>query len=158
MLGEIDARHPGLERPRVIHELVRRVITRFIEDAIAESRGRIAESGVQPSRRSRAAGRPLVGFSPAFAAADAEIKRFLFANVYRHADVQRVRVEADRVVRRLFAAFMADPAAMPAEWRGAAGGREADRARSAADYIAGMTDRFAIAEHRRIFDEAPELR
>jgi dGTPase len=158
LLDEIDALHPGLERPRVVHELGRRIITGFIEDAIAESRRRIAEASVRTIDDVRAAGRPLVGLSPALAAADAEIKGFLFANMYRQADVTRVRAMADQVVRRLFAAFMADPAAMPREWAEGAGALEADRARSAADYIAGMTDRFAIAEHRRIFDEAPELR
>jgi dGTPase len=65
---------------------------------------------------------------------------------------------ADQVVRRLFAAFTADPSTMPREWAEGAGALEADPARSAADYIAGMTDRFAIAEHRRLFDEAPDLR
>ena len=158
LLDEVETLHPGLERPRVIHELGRRIITRFIEDAMAESERRIGGSGVRTIDEARAAGRPLVGLSPAFAAADAEIKRFLFANMYRHAYVRRVRAKANRVVRRLFAAFMADPTAMPREWAGAAGARDSDRARSAADYIAGMTDRFAIAEHRRIFDEAPELR
>ncbi len=158
LLDEIDVLHPGLERPRVIHELVRRIITRFIEDAIVESERRIRAAGVRTIEEARAAGRPLVGLSAAFAAADAEIKRFLFANMYRHADVTRVRFKADLVVRRLFAAFMGNPAAMPREWASAAGAPASDRARSAADYIAGMTDRFAIAEHRRIFDEAPELR
>jgi len=157
-LDEVEALHPGLERPRVIHELVRRIITRFIEDAIAESERRIAESGVKTIDGARAAGRPLVGLSQPFAAADAEIKRFLFANMYRHPDVRRVRGKADLVVRRLFAAFMEDPTAMPREWAVAAGAGDGERARAAADYIAGMTDRFAIAEHRRIFDEAPELR
>ena len=158
LLDEIEALHPGLERQRVIHELGRRIITGFIEDAIAESRRRIAEAGVRSIDDVRAAGRPLVGLSAPFAAADAEIKTFLFANMYRQVDVTRVRTMADQVVRRLFAAFLADPSTMPREWAEFAGSRQADRARSAADYIAGMTDRFAIAEHRRIFDEAPELR
>jgi dGTPase len=107
----------------------------------------------------RAAGRPLIGFSPSMEAADADIKRFLFANMYRHPDVRRVREKADLVVRRLFEAFSRDPIAMPEEWAvGVAGAGERDRARLAADYIAGMTDRFAIAEHRRLFDDAPDLR
>lgn len=160
LLDEVETLYPGLERPRVIHELGRRITTRFIEDAIAQSERRICESGVRTIDDARAAGRPLVGLSPAFAATDAEIKRFLFANMYRHDDVKRVRAEADLVVRRLFAVFMEDPAAMPREWALAAGAGagDSDRARLAADYIAGMTDRFAIAEHRRIFDEAPDLR
>jgi dGTPase len=159
LLGEIDALYPGLERVRVVHELGRRVITRFIEDVIAESRRRIGQAGVGTIEDVRRAGRSLIGFSPAFETADADIKRFLFANMYRHADVRRVREQADLVVRRLFAAFCENPMVMPEEWAmGAMGAVEGERARIAADYIAGMTDRFAIAEHRRIFDDAPDLR
>jgi dGTPase len=159
LLDEIDALYPGLERARLIHELGRRIITRFIEDVITESRRRIGEAGVRSIEDVRAAGRALIGFSPPLATADAEIKRFLFANMYRHADVTRVREKADHVMRRLFDAFFADPLAMPQEWAGAAAGAdESGRAHQAADYIAGMTDRFAIAEHRRLFDDAPDLR
>jgi dGTPase len=159
LLDEVAALHPGLERPRVIHELGRRIITRFIEDVIAESRGRIGESGVQRINDVRRAGRTLVGFSRAFESADAQMKRFLFANMYRHASVKSVREKADRVVRRLFAAFFETPDSMPRDRAAAAAGAsDLDRARLAADYIAGMTDRFAIAEHTRIFDEAPDLR
>jgi dGTPase len=159
LLDEIDALYPGLERVRLIHELGRRIITRFIEDVIVESRRRIGEAGARSIEDVRGAGRALIGFSPPLAAADTEIKRFLFAHMYRHPDVIRVREKADRVVRRLFEAFFADPLAMPQEWAGAtAGASESDRAHQAADYIAGMTDRFAIAEHRRLFDDAPDLR
>jgi dGTPase len=159
LLDEVDALHPGLERPRVVHELGRRVVTRFIENAMSESGRRIAAAGVRTIEDVRAAGRALVGLSPALAAADVDIKRFLFANMYRHAEVKRVREKADLVVRRLFAAFFADPLAMPGEWASAAAGADAGaRARLAADYIAGMTDRFAISEHRRLFDDAPDLR
>ena len=159
LLDRIAALHPGLERPRVVHELVRRVVTTFIEDAIAESGRRIAEARVGSIEDVRAAGGPLVGFSPAREQVDLELKAFLFANMYRHPDVARVREKADLVVRRLFAAFFEKPALMPEEWAiGAGGGDDRLRARLAADYIAGMTDRFAIAEHRRVFDDAPDLR
>jgi dGTPase len=159
LLDEIDALHPGLERPRVIHELGRRVVTRFIEDVIAESSRRIGQAGVRSIADVRAARGPLVGFSPAFERADADLKGFLFANMYRHADVRRVREKAEQVVRRLFGAFFEAPELMPEEWAtGAAQDGDSARARVAADYIAGMTDRFAIAEHRRVFDDAPDLR
>jgi dGTPase len=156
LLDEIDARHPGLERARVIHELGRRVVTRFIEDAIAESARRIAAAGARSIADVRAAGAPLLGFSPAFERADTELKSFLFANMYRHPEVRRVREKAARVVHRLFGAFVETPASMPEEW--AIGADAPARARLAADYIAGMTDRYALAEHRRVFDEAPDLR
>ncbi len=156
LLGEIDDLHPGLEEPRVIHELTRRVITRFIEDAMRESRRRIAESRVDTPEAVAAAGRNLVGHSEAIEAADRDVKAFLFAHMYRHPDVRRVRDRADAIVRRLFKAYLTDPSAMPPDW--AAKAHQGERARAVADYIAGMTDRFAIAEHARIFDDASDLR
>jgi dGTPase len=156
LLGEIDALHPGLEEPRVIHELTRRVITRFIEDAIGESRRRIAESKVDSPEAVAAAGRTLVGHSAAIEAADRDVKAFLFAHMYRHPEVRKVRERADAIVRRLFKAYVADPFAMPPDW--AAKASQGERARAVADYIAGMTDRFAIAEHARLFDGPSDLR
>ncbi len=91
-------------------------------------------------------------------AADRDIKTFLFANMYRHPQVKRVREKADAIVRRLFQAYCEDPATMPAEWASKAGDTEGGRARAAADYIAGMTDRFALSEYRRLFDPAANLR
>ena len=76
--------------------------------------------------------------------------------MYRHPDVRRVRDQADAIVRRLFEAYLTDPSAMPPDWAAKAG--QGERARAVADYIAGMTDRFAIAEHARLFDGAAELR
>jgi dGTPase len=156
LLGEIDDLHPGLEEPRVIHELTRRVITRFIEDAIGESRRRIAEAKVDTPEAVLAAGRTLVGHSAAIEAADRDIKAFLFARMYRHSDVLKVRGRADAIVRRLFEAYWTDPSAMPPDWAAKAG--QGERALAVADYIAGMTDRFAIAEHARLFDGAFDLR
>ena len=156
LLGEIDDLHPRLEEPRVIHELTRRVITRFIEDAIAESRRRIAESKVDSPEAVASAGRSLVGHSAEIEAADRRVKAFLLAHMYRHPEVRRVRERADAILRRLFKAYLADPSAMPPDW--AAKAQQSERARAVADYIAGMTDRFAIAEHARLFDGASELR
>ena len=158
LLDEIAALHPGLERARVIHELVRRIITRFVEDAIAESRARIAASGVASLEDVRRAGGALVGLSQALRQADRDIKTFLFANMYRHPEVKRVRAKADAMVRRLFQAYCDDPEAMPADWAAKAGEGEAARARAVADYIAGMTDRFALSEYRRLFDPTADLR
>jgi dGTPase len=156
LLREIDDRYPDLDEPRIIHELTRRVITRFIEDAIGESRRRIAGAKVDSPEAVAAAVGPLVGHSPAMATADREIKAFLFARMYRHPSVQRVRDRADAVVRRLFEAYLTDPSEMPRTWAAKAG--QGERARAVADYIAGMTDRFAIHEHARLFDGSPELR
>ena len=150
LMKEVDDLHPGLEEARAIHELTRRVITRFIEDAIGESRRRIAQAKVVSLEAVAAAGRALVGHSALIEAADRDIKAFLFARMYRHAEVRKVRDQADAIVRRLFKAYLTDPSDMPPEWAAKA---EPDRARerAVADYIAGMTDRFAIAEHARLF-------
>jgi dGTPase len=156
LMQEVDALYPRLEQPRAIHELTRRVITRFIEDAIGESGQRIAESKVDSPDAVAAAGRTLVGHSVVIEAADRDIKAFLFARMYQHPDVRRVRDQADAILRRLFTAYLSDPSAMPPEW--AAKAEKGNRARAVADYIAGMTDRFAIAEHARLFDGASDLR
>ena len=156
LMNEVDTLHPGLEAPRAIHELTRRLITRFIEDAIGESSRRIAETGVDSPDAVAAGGRTLVGHSAVIDAADRDIKAFLLARMYRHPDVKKVREQADAIVRRLFEAYMSNPSAMPPGWAAKADGQI--RARAVADYIAGMTDRFAIAEHVRLFDGASDLR
>jgi dGTPase len=156
LMKEIDDLHPGLEEARAIHELTRRVITRFIEDAIGESRRRIAQANVVSPEAVAAAGLALVGHSAPIEAADRDIKAFLFAHMYRHAEVRKVRDQADAIVRRLFKAYLTNPSDMPPEWAAKADGQARERA--VADYIAGMTDRFAIAEHARLFDGALELR
>jgi dGTPase len=157
LLGEIDRAWPGLERGRVIHELGRRVITRFVEDVIGESGRRLAAHAPVDADAVRRAGSPVIAFSPAMEAADKAVKAFLFPNMYRHPSVVAIRRDADRVVRDLFARFTAEPGQMPPEWRQDQGGQGA-LALHVADYIAGMTDRFALQEHRRLFDETPELR
>lgn len=156
LLDEIAAWRPGLERVRVIHELGRRVITRFVEDALTESRRRLAAArpdGVDAVRRLDA---PVVALSAPMRAADAAIKAFLYPQMYRHPRVMRVRAQADEVLRDLFRRFLASPADLPGEWRPAAADEPA-RARAVADYVAGMTDRYALAEHRRLFATTPDL-
>jgi dGTPase len=157
-LRAIAAAHAGLDRGRTIHALIRRLITMMIEDAIGETARRIDAAGVASPEAVRGAGAPLCGFSPAMAEAEAELKRFLLANLYRSEAVMRPVREAEALVARLFDAYCEAPARLPEEWR--QGLDLADRqavARRAADYIAGMTDRFAVAEHRRLFDATPEL-
>lgn len=159
LLSEIDRLYPGLERSRVIHELGRRLITRFVEDLGRESARRIVAAAPVDADAVRRAGRPLIAFSPDFVAADKAIKTFLYARMYRHEQVMRVRKQADRVVEDLFRLFCAEPDRMPRDWQeGLAAGDETRRARRVADYIAGMTDRYALAEHRRLFDDTPDLR
>ena len=149
LVAEIEAWRPKLEPARKFHELTRRVITRFIEDAIAESRRRITDAGVGSAAEVRTAGLPLVAFSEGIARAEREIKAFLFTHMYRHPTVMRVRRQADEMLLALWGAYRADPGEMSEGFRERPGvGRE----RAAADYIAGMTDRFAVREYRRLFD------
>jgi dGTPase len=159
LLDEIDALWPGLETARRIHELTRRVITRMVEDVIAESDRRIAELSPASADEIRRANEPVIAFSPRLVAADRDIKGYLYPNMYRHPRVKIVRQSADRVVRDLFARFTSDADALPPEWSAdidAPGSPR--RARRVADYIAGMTDNFAMQEHRRLFGETPDLR
>lgn len=159
LLDEIFTLWPSLDTSRAIHELGRRVITRFVEDAIQESARRIGEIHPQSADDVRQCGWTLVSFSPAMAEADRAIKAFLFPNMYRAPSVVRIRQQADLIMRDLFARLFADPSLMPEEWQqGLAGASEDKRARRVADYIAGMTDRFAHDEHRRLFDATPDLR
>jgi dGTPase len=107
----------------------------------------------------RALAIPMVGFSQAWEANDAAIKVFLGERMYRHAKVMRVMNEAEKVVRDLFAHYATTPADLPAEWRdGLERADEAARKRRIADYIAGMTDRYALIEHAKYFAQTPELR
>jgi dGTPase len=157
-LGEIAAAHPGLDRGRTIHALIRRLIAIMIEDAIGETARRVKAAGVASPEEVRRAGAPLCGFSAELAEAEAELKRFLLANLYRSEAVMRPVRDAEELVARLFKAYCEAPARLPEEWRqGLDLADPQEVARRAADYIAGMTDRFAGAEHRRLFDATPEL-
>lgn len=159
LLGEVDARYPGLETPRRIHELVRRVITRMVEDVIGEAQRRIQALGPLSAEDIRRAERAVITFSPAMAAAEAGVKTFLFEHMYRHKDVLAVRKQVARVVQELFDGFVAHPHDMPEEWSSDLDSATAiTLRRRVCDYIAGMTDRYAIDEHRRLFDDTPELR
>jgi dGTPase len=157
---EVAALHPGLEAARAIHELVRRVISFFIEDAIAESQRRIESSGAASAEDVRSYPSPLIGFSPAAESVDKKIRSFLLDNLYRHRRIALIRENAGEIVRDLFSRFILAPDLMPDEWAkvaASAPASEARRARLICDYIAGMTDRYAAAEHRRLFDITPEL-
>jgi dGTPase len=149
--------HPGLERSRLIHEAVRRLINAMVEDLCAETARRFAEDRPARVEDVRAMRRPLVAFSGEMTANVAAFKDFLFPNMYRHHRVNRMTSKARRVVRDLFELFLSEPALLPDDWSARARAAEVDEARRArliADYIAGMTDRFALEEHGRLFDPA----
>jgi dGTPase len=158
VLREVDAAHGGLDPFRRAHEVVRRVITRMIEDVIVESRGRLAAAVPVDVEAVRSAGRPMVALSAAMARADEAIKGFLYPRMYRHERIARIMADAQTVVADLFGRYLADPAELPAEWHSQLALEEGARARQVGDFIAGMTDRFAMIEHARLFDSTPELR
>ena len=157
-IADVRARHPGLERSRLKQEVIRRIITAMVEDVIGETLARLEEAAPRSADDVRHAGRALVAFSAATAAADRAIKTFLFARVYRSEVVMTKMRAAEKVVEDLFAAFMARPEALPEEWRADDVATDRERlARRICDYIAGMTDRFAVGDHRRLFDDTPDL-
>ncbi len=158
LLDEIDGRYPASSGRAPSTSSARRIITRFIEDVDrgepAADRGRAGRRSPRRRGGGKCARRLFAGDG---GAPTGDSKRFLFARMYRHPTVRARARKADAIVRRLFEAYLADPAAMPSGMGGEGGAGRAG-ARAVADYIAGMTDRFAIAEHRRLFDEAPDLR
>jgi dGTPase len=159
ILGELRAAYPDLEPGRLVHGLVRQLIGALIEDVVGETTRRLRALAPRSADDVRRAPAGVASFSPAMASGERSIKDFLKARMYQHERVQRVMNEAVGVVRNLFARYSAHPNDLPPEWReGLAEADAAGRARRIADFIAGMTDRFALAEHARLFDSTPELR
>ena len=149
---ELAAAHPGLERHRLIHEAVRRLIGLMVADATTETRRRLDAARPGSADAVRALDHPLVAFSDAMQADEKPLRAFLWDNMYRHYKVNRMIARAKRVVGELFAAFMTDPGILPDDWASAcATSDDTARARAVCDYIAGMTDAFAIDEHRKLF-------
>lgn len=145
--------HPKLERGRLIHETVRRMIGHMIADLLAETRRRIARYKPQSVRAVREMGAPLVAFSDEMVKNDRALKDFLSRNMYHHYKVNRMASKARRVVSDLFQLYMAEPECLPPDWRQRMENRDqAGAARQIADFIAGMTDRTALVEHERLFD------
>jgi dGTPase len=159
IIGEIRVAYPALETSRLVHEFVRRLIGLLIEDVVAETGRRLQSRAPRSADEVRAASSPVAAFSPAIGAADGAIKAFLKTHMYRHGRVMQVMDQAAGVVRDLFGRYSAEPRDLPAEWQeGFDGLSDAARARRIADFIAGMTDRYALVEHARLFDSIPELR
>src|SRR5438270_5123505 len=149
----VATRYPGLEEPRLIHESIRRLIDRMVGDLIGETRSRLADSAIGSVDEVRALNAPIVDFSEEMRRNDRALKEFLFERMYRHHRVKRMSSKAHSVVHDLFALYLAEPERLPREWRELAAGPDEPRtARVAADYLAGMTDRFALDEHHRLFE------
>ncbi|HEX5959298.1 MAG TPA: deoxyguanosinetriphosphate triphosphohydrolase [Hyphomicrobiaceae bacterium] len=155
-----EAQRAGVERSRVLYEVKRRIITAMIDDVVHESRRRLAALAAPSLDAVRAAGRFVIDASPSRRTEIEGLQRYLFANVYRHPRLMRIVTAAEAIVRDLFEHYLADIQKMPPSWREAAerSSGEPGRAAVVIDFVAGMTDRFAIQEHRRLFDVTPELR
>ena len=153
VIREVASSHDRLEQSRLIHETTRRMIDRMVDDVLTETRRRLDTEKPRSAAEVRALRRPVVAMSDEMVAANRGLKDFLFERMYRHYRVNRMTSKARRVVRELFGIFLAEPGCLPTGWRQRV--REMDdimRARVVCDYIAGMTDRYVLDEHRRLFD------
>jgi dGTPase len=160
IIAEIDAHYPSLDESRRGAELVRELISHLIGAVVLEAQGgleRLRPACADDVRNHDAA---LIAFPKEMMDAEAAIKAFLKQRMYRHERVMRVMGDAEQLLFDLFALYQKDPDAMPAEWLPpeSHGEQEAERARRIGNFIAGMTDRFAMTEHLRLFDSTPDLR
>jgi dGTPase len=156
-VAEARARSP--DGHRAIYEVHRRMITVMIEDVVRTSRERLLALSEQSLDGVRAARRPVIAFSDLMRAEVEGLQDYLYANVYRHPRVMHVMTAAESIVRDLFGRYLARPAEMPQSWQDkAAALGETARAHLVADFVAGMTDRYAVKEHQRLFDATPDLR
>ena len=158
-LDLVTAKYPGLGERRLVHEVIRRMINHIVIDLIRTSQARLDAAHPASIDEVRGQPKPLIALSDAAREEHGELMQFLRERLYRHYKVLRMTAKARRVLQELFEAFMSDIQLMPPEHReaaahGEAGHGVAGRARAVADYIAGMTDRYAILEHRRLFDPA----
>jgi dGTPase len=159
IIAEIDRHFPDLDRDRRGAELVRELISYFIGAVMSETERRLAAAKPQSAYDVRHHSQPLVAFPPEVVHEEAEIKAFLKQRMYRHTRVMRVMGEAEGIVFDLFARYQRSPGDLPAEWiEGTERESEGERARRIGNFIAGMTDRFALIEHQRLFDSTPDLR
>ena len=158
LIAEIDARYPSLDESRRGAELIRELISVLIAAVIGETRGRLAAADLVSVVQVRAHGASLVGLDDATEEGEAMLKTFLRERMYRHPKVMRVMRDAQSIVMALFARYLDAPQEMPDDRRSVQADCAAARARRVGDFIAGMTDRFAMTEHSRLFDSTPELR
>jgi dGTPase len=158
-LAEVRATFPGIDGPRLLYESIRRVMTAMVEHATAETMRQLYELQPLNSDDVRHAQQAMVAFSERMLCEIDALRAFLLARVYRHPRIMRIMGDAENVVAQLFARYCRETAALPPEWREQAPepGTRA-YARYVSDFIAGMTDRYALAEHCRLFDATPDLR
>jgi dGTPase len=160
LMAEVRERYPHLEPSRFTHEIMRRQITRMVEDVIGVAQKRLAQLNPQSADDIRKADHVLATFSDEMSETDRQIKAMLFKRIYRNPDIMRIRAGAAQIVKDLFGAYMANPKEMQSHYwvDHIAGLSDAPKARHVGDYLAGMTDTYAISAHRRLFDHTPDLR
>jgi dGTPase len=151
-LNTVRQQYPALNGRRLIHETVRRMINALVVDVCQQSQANINKAN--PANIDEVRSNPmLIGFSPEMREQQTELKRFLRTNLYQHYRVNRMSAKAQRIVRELFEVFMNDASLLPDDYQ-KQGSTDQDKARAVADYIAGMTDRYAIREYQRLFTVA----
>ncbi len=156
ILAQVREAYPALDDRLTRLETVRRMIGVMVEDVLAETARRAAQAKLRTPQDVRALGGPLVAFSPPVAEDLARLRAFLHERMYRHWRVNRSRSQARRILAQMFTLYVAEPDVLPAEWYGRLRDLDdAGRSRVICDYIAGMTDRYAIEEHRRLFNLEP---
>ena len=160
LMKEVRDRYPHLEPSRFTHEITRRQITRMVEDVIGFAQQNLGEIRPRSCADVRSCGRVIATFSPAMAETDRLIKKLLFSHIYRHPEIMRIRAGAARIVTDLFGAYMEDPSLMRSHYwvQHIAGLAQPARARHVGDYLAGMTDSYAVRAHGELFDRTPDLR
>jgi dGTPase len=159
LLNQISRQHGNLDAVRTTHELQRRMITALVEDVISESARRLARLAPDNCDVIRQASDTVVTFSQSMRAHERAIREVLYARVYRHPRVMKVMANAEDMIEAIYAALTRDPSRLPGDWsRGIETLDAAGRAQRISDFIAGMTDRYAIETHRRLFDATPDLR
>jgi dGTPase len=146
----VSARLGGIDQRLLAAELVRTQIGMMVNDVIAETRNRIAASGIKTEDDVRLASANIVGFSPAIGEGEAELKRFMYANLYHHPRQLEIAKSCHAIIANLFAAYHADQSLLPEDWRLTAPESQPALDQHISDFIAGMTDRYAISRHREI--------
>lgn len=153
VIAEVRLAYPDSAPQRQAHETVRRLIDRMVKDLMDESQKRIAATGVESAQDVRRADKPVIAFSDELLTYDKVLRSFLMEHMYRHYRVNRMTSKARRIVTDLFELYMAERDILPDDWREKCEGQSDNiAARHICDFIAGMTDRYAIEEHRRLFD------
>lgn len=160
LMAEVRAKYPVLDKERFANEIMRRQITHMVEDVIGVAQQNLSRLKPKSAADIRAADFTVATFSPEMAETDRQIKKLLFAHIYRHPEIMRIRAGATQIVTDLFHRYMDVPAEMQSHYwvDSISGMSKAAKARHVGDYLAGMTDSYALRAHQRLFDHTPDLR